>query len=307
MEAYQLYLRGRFHWNKRSLDGLPKAVEYFQQAVANDPDYAVAYAGLADAYNMLSFRSVLPANEALKLAPSRAEPHVSLGYASFTYDRDWPAAGRHFGQALALNRSYVLSHSHYALYLTSRGRFQESLTIGKRALELDPAAPAVSNILGVLLYAARLFDQAIRQCEQTLEMDPNYQFAYVMLAQVYSVAGLYKNAVLTLEKVLATRRSPWELALPGYAHARAGARTAALEIIAELERMKTAFVSALCFALVYAGLNELDQAFAWLEKACEERPNRLANIKVEPLWDPLRSDPRFKDLMRRLGLFGYSK
>jgi len=113
--------------------------------------------------------------------------------------------------------------------------------------------------------------------------------------------------VLTLEKVLATRRSPWELDLPGYAHARAGARTAALEIIAELERMKTAFVSALCFALVYAGLNELDQAFAWLEKACEERPNRLANIKVEPLWDPLRSDPRFKDLMRRLGLFGYSK
>jgi len=131
VEAYQLYLRGRFHWNKRSLDGLPKAVEYFQQAIANDPDYAVAYAGLADAYNMLSFRNVLPANEAmpkakaaatkaLKLDPSRAEPHVSLGYASFTYDRDWPAAGRHFEQALALNRSYVLSHSHYALYLTSR-------------------------------------------------------------------------------------------------------------------------------------------------------------------------------------------
>lgn len=309
LSAYQLYLRGRFHWNKRSLDGLPKAVECFQQAIAIDPNYAVAYAGLADAYNMLSFRNILPPNDvmpkakaaaakALKLDPNRAEPHVSLGYATFTYDRDWPAAGRHFEQALALNRAYVLNHSHYALYLTSRGRFHEALAIGKRALELDPAAPAVSNILGVLLYSARFFDQAIQQCQQTLEMDPNYHFAYVMLAQVYSVAGLYRDTMLTLEKALAIRRSPWELALLGYTHARLGDRTAALEIVAELERTKSAFVSTLCFALIFAGLNELDEAFAWLEKARAERPNRLAYIKVEPLWDPLRTDPRFTEFLR---------
>ncbi len=309
LEAYQLYLRGRFHWNKRSLDSLPKAVECFQQAIANDPDYAVAYAGLADAYNMLSFRNVLPPNEvmpkakaaarkAMELDPNRAEPHVALGYSFFTYDRDWPEAGRHFDRALALNRTYVLNHSHYALYFASRGCFEEALSIGKRALELDPAAPSVSNTLGVLLYSARLFDRAIRQCEQTLEMDPSYHFAHVMLGQTYSVAGLYNNAVLTLEKALAIRRSPWELALLGYTHARSGERTAALEIVAELERPNSGFVSALCFALVFAGLHELDEAFAWIDKACEERPNRLAYIKVEPLWDPLRTDRRFSDLIR---------
>ena len=283
LAAYQLYLRGRFHWNKRSLDGLPKAIECFQQAIATDPDYAVAYAGLADAYNMLSFRNVLPPNEvmpkakaaaakALKLDPSRAEPHISLGYATFTYDRDWPAAGRHFEQGLALNRSYVLNHSHYALYLTSRSRFDEALAIGKRALELDPAAPAVSNILGVLLYSARLFDQAIQQCEQTLEMDPSYHFAYVILGQTYSVAGLYKKAVLTLEKALEIRRTPWELALLGYTHARSGERTAPLEILAELEKTKGVFVSALCFALIFAGLKEVDEAFAWLGKPARRDP-----------------------------------
>jgi TolB-like protein/Tfp pilus assembly protein PilF len=311
LEAYQLYLKGRFHWNKRSAEGLQKAIECFQQAIGKDPGYAVAYAGLADAYNMISFRNVMAphaimpkakaaAAKALELNTNLAEPHVSLAYASFTYDRDWPAAGRHFERAHALNPAYVVGHAFYPLYLSSRGRSEESISVAKRALELDPAATVVSHILAVQLYLARVFDEAAEQCRQTLELDPNYQPAYEVLGQVYSVTGKHEEAVIEFEKSVAvTRRSSWALALLGYAHARSGAGIRALEIVAELERTaKSSFVPALCFALVYAGLEEADQAFAWFAKASDERHNRLAYIKVEALWDRVRSDPRFAELLR---------
>jgi TolB-like protein/Tfp pilus assembly protein PilF len=314
LEAYQLYLKGRFHWNKRSADGLQKAIEYFQQALGKDPSYAVAYAGLADAYNMISFRNVLAphavmpkakaaASKALELDPHRAEPHVSLAYASFTYDRDWPAAGRQFERAKALNPAYVMGHAFYPLYLSSRGRSEESISVAKRALELDPAAAAVSHVLAVQLYLARFFDQAVQQCEQTLELDPNYEPAYSVLGQVYSLTSRYEEAAVEFGKSLAvTQRSTWALALLGYARARSGGRSVAMDIIEELRATsQSSFVPALCFALVYAGLEEADQAFTWLTKACDERHNRLAYLKVEALWDPLRSDSRFTDL---LGAFG---
>jgi len=315
LEAYQLYLKGRFHWNKRSPDGLRKAIEYFQQAVGKDPGYAVAYAGLADAYNMISFRNVLPrhvvmpkakaaAAKALELDSYRAEPHVSLAYASFTYDRDWPAAAMHFERARVLNPAYVMGHAFYPLYLSSRGRSEESLSVAKRALQLDPAAAAVSHVLAVQLYLARLFDQAEQQCRQTLELDPSYEPAYAVLGQVYSLTGRYEEAAVEFEKSLAvTQRSTWVLALLGYARARSGGRSQAMDIIEELRATsQSSFVPALCFALVYTGLEEADQAFTWLAKACDERHNRLAYLKVEALWDPLRSDSRFTDLLRRFGI-----
>src|ERR1700690_1900830 len=315
LEAYQLYLKGRFHWNKRSADGLQKAIEYFQQAIAKDPSYAVAYAGLADAYNLMSFRNVLAphavmpkakaaAIKALELDARRAEPHVSLAYASFTYDRNSPAAGKHFERAMALNPAYVTGHAFYPLYLSSCGRSEESLSVAKRALELDPAAPAVSHVLAVQLYLARFFDEALSQCQQTLERDPNYEPAYAVLGQVYSLTGKFGEAVVQFEKSLAaTQRSTWVLALLGYAHAQSGERRKALAIIDELEiTSKSTFVPALCFVLVYAGLKEADKAFAWLTRACDERHNRLAYIKVEGLWDPLRSDSRFADLLRGFGI-----
>ncbi len=315
LEAYQFYLKGRFHWNKRSADGLQKAIEYFQQAVGRDPSYAVAYAGLADAYNMISFRNVMAphaimpkakaaAVKALELDANRAEAHVSLAYASFTYDRDWPAAAMHFERAKALNPAYVMGHAFYPLYLSSRGRSAESISVAKRALELDPAAAAVSHVLAVQLYLARFFDQAVQQCQQTLELDPGYEPAYAVLGQVYSLTGKYEEAVIEFEKSVAvTRRSSWALAQLGYARARSGARSQTMEIIAELDTTsKGSFVPALCFALVYAGLEEADQAFAWLAKSSDERHNRLAYIKVEALWDPLRSDPRFADQLRAFGI-----
>ncbi|HEX7425019.1 MAG TPA: protein kinase [Terriglobales bacterium] len=315
LEAYQLYLKGRFHWNKRTPDGFQKAIEYFREAIEKDPAYALAYAGLADTYNLASFLSVFPPGEvmpkakaaaakALETDDGLAEAHVSLGYASFTYDWDWTAAGRHFQQALAVNFSYVSNHAFYPLYLSSLGRFEEAVAVAKRALDLDPASPAVSHVLAVQLYLARQFDQAIQQCHKTLEMDPNYAVAYAVLGQAYASRGLYREALPDLDKFSAlSRGGAASLALLGYAHARLGDRNEALRMLEELSALaKRSFVTAFFFAQVYAGLEDKDQAFTWLEKACEERFNRLAYVKVEALWDPLRSDPRFAELLRRVGI-----
>jgi len=315
LEAYQLYLKGRFHWNKRTPDGFQKAIEHFQEAIEKDPAYALAYAGLADTYDMASFFNLFPPGEvmpkaktaaakALEIDDGLAEAHVSLGYASFTYDWDWTAAGKHFQQALAVNPSYVRNHAFYPLYLSSLGRFDEALAMAKSVLDLDPASPAVSHVLAVQLYLARQFDQAIQQCHKTLELDPNYAVAYSVLGQAYASKGSSREALPDLDKFSAlSRGGAAALALLGYAHARLGDRNEALRMLEELSALaKRSFVPAFFFALVSAGLEDKDQAFTRLEKACEERFNRLAYLRVETLWDPLRPDPRFAELVRRVGI-----
>ncbi len=314
-EAYRLYLKGRYHWNKRSPEGLQKAVEYFQQALDKDPAYSLAYAGLADTYAYLSFFNVVAPREAMPKAKSAAvkgleidkalaEAHVSLGYISFTYDGDWPAAGKHFEQALALNPAYTRGHTFYPFYLSSIGRSEEALEVAKGALDLDPASPAVSHSLAVQLYLARKFDRAIEQAHDTLEMDANFAISYAVLGEVYLSKGMYQEGLSALEKYSALSRSgAASLALLGYSHARLGERKESLQVIEALKAAsKQSFVPALFVALVYAGLEDKDQAFTWLEKAYGERFNRLAYLKVEALWDPLRSDPRFADLLRRVGI-----
>src|SRR5712692_11871011 len=314
-EAYRLYLKGRYYWNKRSLEGFRKAIEYFQQATAKDPAYALAYVGLADTYTYFSFFDVVPPREAMpkaKAAAARAleidnrlgEAHVSLGYVSYMYDGDWPAAGKHFEQALALNPAYSRAHTFYPFYLSSLGRSEEALEVARRALDFDPASPAVSHSLAVQLYFARQFDQAIDQAHNTLEMDANFAISYAVLGEVYLSKGMYREGLSELEKYSALSRSgAASLALLGYSHARLGERKESLQVIEALKAAsKQSFVPALFVALVYAGLEDKDQAFTWLEKAYEERFNRLAYLKVEALWDPLRSDPRFADLLRRVGI-----
>jgi TolB-like protein/Tfp pilus assembly protein PilF len=314
-EAYRLYLKGRYHWNKRSPEGLQKAVEYFQQALDKDPAYSLAYAGLADTYAYLSFFNVVAPREAmpkaktaavkgLEIDKALAEAHVSLGYISFTYDGDWPAAGKHFEQALALNPAYTRGHTFYPFYLSSIGRSDEALEVAKGALDLDPASPAVSHSLAVQLYLARKFDRAIEQAHDTLEMDANFAISYAVLGEVYLSKGMYREGLSALEKYSALSRSgAASLALLGYSHARLGERKESLQVIEALQAAsKQSFVPGLFVALVYAGLEDKDQAFTWLEKAYEERFNRLAYLKVEALWDPLRSDPRFADLLRRVGI-----
>jgi len=314
-EAYRLYLKGRYYWNKRSLEGFQKAVEYFQQATAKDPAYALAYVGLADTYTYFSFFDVVPPREAMpkaKAAAARAleidnrlgEAHVSLGYVSYMYDWDWPAAGKHFEQALTLNPAYSRAHTFYPFYLSSLGRSEEALAVAKRSLDLDPASPAVNHSLAVQFYFARQFDQAIEQAHKTLELDPNFVISYELLGEVYVSRGMYREGLSELEKYSALSRGrAMSLALLGYAHARLGERSQALRMLEKLEATsKERYTPAFSFAVVYAGLGEKDQAFAWLEKAHGERTSRLGYLKVEPLWDPLRPDPRFADLVRRIGL-----
>ncbi len=314
-EAYKLYLKGRYHWNKRSLEGFQKAIEYFQLAAAKDPAYALAYVGLADTYTYFSFFDVVPPREAMpkaKAAAARAleidnrlgEAHVSLGYVSYMYDWDWPAAGKHFEQALTLNPAYSRAHTFYPFYLSSLGRSEEALAVAKRSLDLDPASPAVNHSLAVQFYFARQFDQAIEQAHKTLELDPNFAISYELLGEVYVSRGMYREGLSELEEYSALSRGrAMSLALLGYAHARLGERSQALRMLEQLEATsKERYTPAFSFAVVYAGLGEKDQAFAWLEKAYGERTSRLGYLKVEPLWDPLRPDPRFADLVRRIGL-----
>jgi TolB-like protein/DNA-binding winged helix-turn-helix (wHTH) protein/Tfp pilus assembly protein PilF len=314
-EAYRPYLKGRYYWNKRSPEGIQKAASYFQQAIDKDPAYALAYAGLADTYVYLSFFNMVPprdamprakaaAAKALEIDDHLAEAHVSLGYISYTYDWDWPAAGRHFDQALALDPAYTRAHIFYPFYLSSRGQSQEAVTVAKSALDLDPASPSLSHSLAVQFYLTRQFDQAMEQCRKTLEMDPNFAVAYAVLGQTYLAKGMNREAAPVLEKYSAlSQGSADSLALLGYSQARRGEKSQALRTIGHLKAIsKKSFVPAFYFALVYAALEEKDQAFMWLEKGYDERFARFAYLKLEALWDPLRSDERFNDLVRRVGI-----
>ena len=314
-EAYRFYLKGRYYWNKRSPEGMQKAASYFQQAIDKDPGYALAYAGLADTYVYLSFfnmvapRDAMPrakaaAAKALEIDDHLAEAHVSLGYMSYAYDWDWPAAGRHFDQALALDPAYTRAHIFYPFYLSSRGQSQEAVTVAKSALDLDPASPSLNHSLAVQFYLTRQFDQAIEQCRKTLEMDPNFAVAYAVLGQTYLAKGMNSEAAPVLEKYSAlSQGSVDSLALLGYSQARRRKKSQALRTIDELkETSKNSFVPAFYFALVYAALEDKDQAFMWLEKGYDERFARFAYLKLEALWDPLRSDERFRDLVRRVGI-----
>ena len=288
---------------------------FIQSTGDDDPAYAPAYAGLADCYNTLAFFTVLPPRElmpkakaaavkALELNDNLAEAHVSLGWAGFTYDLDWPAAGKHLERAVVLNPAYPLAHSDYSLYLGALGRSAEGLTEAKRALDLDPVSPAILHYVVVQLYMARRFDEAIEQCRKTLELDPSFTPAHRVLAEVYAAKGMYRESLAAYEKYATlSGGSPGSTAFVGYAHALSGQRSQAVRVLDQLgATSKQRYVPALSFAVVYVGLGENEQAFLWLEKAYVERTNSLAYLKVDATWDPLRSDPRFADLVRRIGL-----
>lgn len=282
-----------------------------------DPTYALAYAGLADTYDMVGWfkQSVAPPREAMPKAKAAAqkaleiddrlaEAHVSLGWASFTYDWDWPGAEKHFERALALNAAYPTAHQWYSNYLSALGRSDEAVAEAQRALDLDPVSPVISFNLAFALYSARRFDQAIEQSRKALEMDPSFPLAHWMLWQAYVAKGMYREALAEYEKYPAVSRGrPWPLALQGNTLARLGERSEALRVVAGLRALsKQRFVPAVSFAVVYVGLGEKDQAFTWLEKAYEERSSSLVYLRVDSIWDSLRSDPRYADLLRRMGL-----
>ena len=316
-EAYQLYLKGRYHWNKRTGEGLKKGIQYFQQAIEKDPGYALAYTGLADCYNLLSLYSELPPREAmpkakaaalqaLEIDDSLAEAHNSLAYAKLYYDWDWNGAEGEFRRALALNPNYAIAHHWYHEYLAAMGRFEESQAQILRAQELDPLSLMISADVGWGLYFARRYDEALEQLRKTLELEPNFVMAHFILGLTYLQKGQFQQSAAELQKAIAlSGDSPLTLALGvlGHVSAASGRKHEAhrmLERLSALSRQR--YVSSYSLAIIYTGLGEKDAVFASLRKACEERHDRLIYLNVEPIFDGIRADPRFRDLLRPIGL-----
>jgi serine/threonine protein kinase/Tfp pilus assembly protein PilF len=317
-EAYELYLKGRYYWNKRTGEGIKKSIECFQQAIEKDPGYALAYTGVADSYASLGFsfdvgslppREVMPkakaaATRALELDNTLAEAHTSLAMINLHYDWNWPAAEREFQLALGLNPNYANAHHWYSHYLLPMGRTDESLAESRRALELAPFDLIINVHLGWhYLYTAQ-YDLAVDQFKKTLEMDQNYVQTHWYLGLTYEEKGMHGEAVAELQKALALAKESTDIqAELGHAYAVAGKRVEAMHALDELRGLsERRFVSAYNIATIYAGLGQKDEAFDWLEKAYEERSDLLVYIKVDAKLAGLRSDPRFADLVRRVGL-----
>jgi len=317
-EAYQDYLKGRYWWNKTSKEGFDRAIEYYQQALAKDPNYALAYAGLADSYSFLSILSVVPPKEAypkakeaalraLEIDDTLAEAHSSLAYIEAINDWDWSGAEREFKRAIELNPNYAGSHQGYGVALALTGRLSEAMAEEKRALQLDPLSLLINGSLGVTLYEARQYDQAIEQERKTLDLDANYLVALMGLGVAYVQKSMYQESIAELEKAVAVSGGNTSaLSNLGYAYAMAGRRAEAQKVLDKLnERSKEGYIPAGARARIYAGLGDKDKIFQWLETAYAERSiagTLPGMIKVDPVYDPLRSDPRFADLLRRMNL-----
>jgi eukaryotic-like serine/threonine-protein kinase len=313
-EAYQLYLQGRYYWNKRTLEGVQQSIDFFQQAILKDPGYALAHAGQADSYALLADLNVLPAREvlpklksaaakALELDDTLAEAHTSLAWAKFR-DWDWSGAEKEFKRALELNPGYPTAHSGYGEYLMVLGRFDEALREMSRAAGLDPLSPVVNLALGYRFYYARQYPQAIEQCLRTLALDANFEDAHVYLGRSYERKGAYPEAIAELRKALELSGGDSnELAALGLAFAASHQEGEARKILDQLkERSLQTYVQPMWMAVIHIALGEKDQAFAWMQKAYDDRSAWLVYLKVDPLFDGVRTDPRFTGLMGRVGL-----
>jgi serine/threonine protein kinase/tetratricopeptide (TPR) repeat protein len=313
-EAYQLYLQGRYHWNKRTLEDLEQSIGYFQQAVQKDPNYALAYAGQADAYALIADFNVLPAKEvlpkvkaaagkALDLDPTLAEAHTSLAWAQF-HDWDWAGAENEFKRAIALNLSYATAHSWYAEYLMALSRFDEALTEMNRAHELDPLSPVTNLAPGLRQYYSKQYQPAINVFQKTVASDALFVPAHVYLGRAYEQAGVNRDAIAEFRKALDLSEGDTnELAALGHAYAVSHQESEARKILQQLtDRAQQTYVQPTWVAVIHIGLGENDQAFDWLQRAFEDRSAWLVNLKIDPFFDPVRSDPKFTDLARRVGL-----
>jgi DNA-binding winged helix-turn-helix (wHTH) protein/TolB-like protein/Flp pilus assembly protein TadD len=315
-EAYQLYLKGRFFWNKRSRDGFERGAAYFRQAVEKDPSYARAYSGLADSYIGATYyhyaapQAAMPlaraaALKAIEIDDSLAEAYVSLAHVKTNYEWDWAEAGRLFRKAIALEPDYATAHQWYgAHYLTPMGRLDEALAETRRAQQLEPLSAVYTAFVGATLYFARRHDEAIEECRKTVELHPDFGVAHWYLGRAYLQKGRHQEALAELQKAVAlSGGSPLMKGTLGVGYALAGDRAAAEGTLAELEKLRAeSYASALDFADIHVALGDRERAFRWLDQAAAERAFHLIYLKVWPELDSLRPDPRFKALVRRLGL-----
>ncbi|HEV2176106.1 MAG TPA: winged helix-turn-helix domain-containing protein [Terriglobia bacterium] len=316
-ESYEAYLKGRFQLNARSPEGIRRSIEYFQASVERDPAYAPAYAGLADAYRALAVfglsspgdvcpKSKAAATRALELDVDLAEAHASLAGVKFRFEWDWAGSERAFQRALELNPSCAEAHRVYALFHQALGRFDEAIAEAQRAREADPLSLLMETAVGWALYFAGRYNEAIRQYETTLEADPNFVPARYNLGRAYAQKRLFREAIAELERaVVLSKRQPHYLAGLGNVYARAGKKGKAGAVISELGRLsKRMLVLPYDMAGVYAGLGKKMEALGWLEKACEERSVRLVLAAVDPTFNGLRSERRFRKILERIGLAG---
>jgi len=314
-EAYQMYLKGRHFWKKRTEEDIKKAIEYFQQAINIDPTYALAYAGLADAYIILGSYSLSSPQEiypkaksaalkALEIDDTLAEAYTSLAFVKYSYDWDWFGAEADYNWAIGLNPSYATAHQWYGLLLSDIGRFDEALLELKRAQELDPLSLSITTGVGIIFYYSRQYDLAIEEYRKVLNIDANFGYAHFWLAMAYIQKSLFEEAIEAYQKaVIISGGSLSYKAALGYAYAAAGKRDEALKILNELvEQSSLRYVPKYQIALIYAGIGEEDKAFEFLEEAYLDRASFLVRFKVDPRFDSLRSDPRFTALQERIGL-----
>jgi DNA-binding winged helix-turn-helix (wHTH) protein/TolB-like protein/Tfp pilus assembly protein PilF len=315
MEAYQLYAKGRFFWDKRTESSLKKSIECFEQAIKIDENYALAYAGLADAYAILNFYSALQmkdaypraraaAEKALALDNSLAEAHTVLAYVKEQYDWDWAGAEEEFKRAIDLNPNYATAHQYYSEYLAFLGRTEESITHITRAQELDPNSLVINTELGFPYLCARQYDNAIEKFRQALEREPNFPFALYQIARCYDQKAMFNEAIAEYRKAIAlSGGSSVMTARLGYTYALAGRKAEAKAALEELfAASKQRHISPYLIATIYTGIGDKDKAIEWLEKAYEVKDGMLVMLKVDAHLDGLRSDSRFQDLMRRVGL-----
>jgi TolB-like protein/tetratricopeptide (TPR) repeat protein len=313
-EAHQLYLKGRFFWNKRTANDLKKSIEYFEQAIAADPNYALAYAGIADAYVWLpGYTAGTPqdcypkakaaATKALQLDDTLAEAHTTLALAIWLYDFDASQAIREFQRAIELNPNYAIAHQQYGNNtLSALGRFDDAIVEGKRAVELDPLSLVINTDMGSDYYYARRYDEAIAELHKTLEMDPGFYIAHLVLGQILDAKGARDAAIVECQKARALNDDPSVLGVLARAHGLSGNKMEAEKILDHLKKLsKERYVSAYSFALVYLGLGDKEEALRWLEQSYQDRAGSdIGFIRVDPLLDPLRGDPRFEALAEKI-------
>jgi tetratricopeptide (TPR) repeat protein len=314
-EAYRLYMEGRIQWGKRNGPAMLKAVGSFQQAIGRDPNYALAYVGLADAYATLGSYHLMSPHEALPLAndaarralsidQNLAEAHASMGKILTDYYWDWEQAEREFQLAIKLKPKYANSRHWYSMLLAAAGRFDEAVSEANHALELEYFSPVTRTQMGQVLYRARRYDEAIAALRKTLDLEPNFIAAHYYLGQCLLMKGKRDEAIAEFKRALEIAPStPDFIAMIGYAHAVAGRGDQARRSLAELDVVaRSHYAPPFGYATVYAGLGEPEMAFKWMEKGRAERDTRVRALKTDPLFDGLRADRRFVSLMRRAGL-----
>ncbi len=318
LEAYTRYLRGRYFANRRTIDGLRAGIEQFQQAIERDPRYALAYAGLAECYTLRAFEEFspdLPASEAmpkakasalkaLEIEPTLADAHGWLGAIAMLYDWDWPAAEQEFRQALSLNPNAILALLWYAVFLGAMGRHDESIQLSRRAEALDPGSLLIHLTVGRCYYWARRYDEAIEQLRATVEMEPAHALTYVWLARAYCAKGQFREALAEIEKgINLLGRFPILLTMCGHTYGRLGRRDESQAILEELRELaQRCYVPAIYVASILSGRGDSDEAFKWYQLAYEQRSGYLAFLRVEALWQPMYSDPRFSALLKQMRL-----